>query len=419
MLEGWRDPLGTLSGEASSKTHSWLCFILGLGLWLGGTASVWPQTTYTVDASAGNDAHPGTAALPFRSIAKAALVAVHPGDQVLVKPGVYPEPVIVAGAGTSQRPIVFQSEVPGAAVITGPIQPQQWPGDHHVGAGATVNHDITWRGFAVAGGQTFFQLRAAEGWRLDQMTFGGGGQNGINIRAHRVIVERSTFQDLLGHAIVAVSGRRIIIRHNQIRRINTAGTYEPATSAVTKFLQTDGLLIEYNLSEENVGPGLWLDWENTNYTIRHNIVRNNTGKTHSWEGPGIWAEISQGPGVIESNTIAGNSGAGIGVLESPRVTVRKNTITGGYACIELRNLDRGPSGLHIHSVTMLHNTCTNAGAGIVSSIGNWKGFDMKASNVVIDQNTYSLPSQRPVVSWLGTRTFTRAETCAKLGLECR
>jgi Right handed beta helix region len=413
----WRDPLGTLSVETSSKTHSWLCFILGLGLWLSGTVSVWPQTTYTVDASVGNDAHPGTAALPFRSIAKAALAAVHPGDNVLVKPGVYPEPVIIAGAGTSQHPVIFRSEIPGAAIITGHIQPQGWPGDHAMGAGATQNHDITWRGFAVAGGQSYFQLRAAEGWHIDRMTF-GGGQNGINIRAHRVIVENSTFRDLIGHAVVAVGGHHIIIRHNHIHRINTAGIYNPANSAVTKFLQTNGLLIEKNLSEDNVGPGFWLDWENTNYTIRYNVVKNNKGKTAAWQGPGIWTEINPGPGLIEYNTISGNSGAGIGVLESPRVTVQKNTITGGYACIELRNLDRGSAGLHIHSATLRHNTCTNAGAGIVSSIGNWKGFDMKASNVVIDQNTYSLPSQRPVVSWLGTRTFTRAETCAKLGLEC-
>jgi hypothetical protein len=80
------------------------------------------------------------------------------------------------------------------------------------------------------------------------------------------------------------------------------------------------------------------------------------------------------------------------VLESPRVTAQKNTIAGGYACIELRNLDRGSADLRIHDVTILHNTCTNAGAGIKSSIGNWTGFDVKTSKVVIDQNTYILPS---------------------------
>jgi parallel beta-helix repeat protein len=398
--------------------HSWLYVILWLGLWLGGAASVWPQTTYIVDAKAGNDANPGTTALPFRSIAKAALVAIRPGDTVRVKPGVYAEPIIVAGAGTPQHPVIFQSEIPGAAMITGNIQPRQWPGDDATGAGATQNHDITWRGFVMTGGKAYFQLRAAEGWHIDQMAFGSSGQNGINIRAHRVIVENSSFQDLIGHAIVAVGGHHIVIRRNHIRHINAAGTYSPANSAVTKFLETDGLLIEENLSEDNVGPGLWLDYKNTNYTIHHNIVKNNRGKTSAWEGPGIWIEINPGPGVIEDNTISGNSGAGIGVLESSRVTVRKNTITGGYACIELRNLDRGSADLHIHDATIRHNTCSNAGAGIATSVGNWTGFDMKASNVVIDQNTFTLPSSSPVASWLGTKASTKAETCTKLGFEC-
>jgi Right handed beta helix region len=174
--------------------------------------------------------------LPFRSLAKAALVAVHPGDTVRVKPGVYAAPVIVAGAGTPQHPVIFRNEIPGAAMITGNIQPQKWPGDHVSGASATQNHDITWRGSAVTGGPSIFQLRATEGWHIDRMTFGGGGQNGINIRAHRAIIENSKFEDLLGHAIVAAGGRNIIIRHNHIRRINSAGTYDPANSAATKSL---------------------------------------------------------------------------------------------------------------------------------------------------------------------------------------
>ena len=88
--------------------HPWFYVSFWLVLWLGSAVSVWGQTTYMVDAKAGNDANPGTAALPFRSIAKAALVAVHPGDTVRVKPGVYAEPVIVAGAGTPQQPMIFQ-----------------------------------------------------------------------------------------------------------------------------------------------------------------------------------------------------------------------------------------------------------------------------------------------------------------------
>jgi Right handed beta helix region len=382
-----------------------------------GGHSLSAAATYVVDAAAGHDASPGTARQPFRSIAKAAQVAVSPGDRVIVRRGLYPDPVQVAGAGTPEAPITFVSEPLGAAVISGWVQPAHWLGDHDDRAAATQNHDVTWRGFTFTGGVSLFQLRAGEGWIIEDAVFGGRGINGLNIRAHRVTVRRSRFEDLHQHAIVASGGRDVVIRQNTIQRINAAGAADPANSAVTKFIGTERLLVEGNTSQDNVGAGLWLDYQNRHYRIRHNRIRRNRGRTEIWQGPGMWIELSPGPGVIADNTLEDNTGAGIGMLESPGVTVQRNTIQGGYACIEVRNLPRGRD-FTIRDALITDNTCRAAGSGIRSSVGDWVGFNIQAAKVTVDKNHYDLPATSPVADWLGVQTFTRSETCERLSWEC-
>lgn len=65
--------------------------------------------------------HPGgdgSASRPFRHIQQAAEAAC-PGDEILVAPGIYREWVNPIRGGTAQQPIVYRSQKPGAAVITG------------------------------------------------------------------------------------------------------------------------------------------------------------------------------------------------------------------------------------------------------------------------------------------------------------
>ncbi len=60
----------------------------------------------------------GTSAAPFGTIQAAANVA-KAGDVVLVAPGTYRETVRVSHSGTAQAPIVFMSQQPGQAVVSG------------------------------------------------------------------------------------------------------------------------------------------------------------------------------------------------------------------------------------------------------------------------------------------------------------
>lgn len=72
---------------------------------------------YHVNANASRDGD-GSRAMPFRRIDDAARVAVA-GDEIVVAPGVYREKVTPRHAGTPDARIVYRSEVPLGAVITG------------------------------------------------------------------------------------------------------------------------------------------------------------------------------------------------------------------------------------------------------------------------------------------------------------
>ena len=67
----------------------------------------------------------GSRKRPFRRIMDASRLA-EPGDEVLVMPGIYREEVQPVTAGTKNKPIVFRSVQPRAAVITGAEPAKGW-----------------------------------------------------------------------------------------------------------------------------------------------------------------------------------------------------------------------------------------------------------------------------------------------------
>ncbi len=79
---------------------------------------------YYVNAAASRDGN-GSREMPFRHIDDAARVA-RPGDEVSVAPGVYREYVNPRCAGTEEAPIVYRSEQPLGAVITGSEALKGW-----------------------------------------------------------------------------------------------------------------------------------------------------------------------------------------------------------------------------------------------------------------------------------------------------
>ena len=73
----------------------------------------------------GSDQASGTAVQPFRTISRAAALAM-PGDTVTVHAGVYREWVNPANGGTEEHRIVYQSAGDGEVVITGAEPVSDW-----------------------------------------------------------------------------------------------------------------------------------------------------------------------------------------------------------------------------------------------------------------------------------------------------
>lgn len=67
----------------------------------------------------------GSQERPFQTISEAAKIA-SAGDEVIAAPGVYREYVNPLNAGTEEAPIIYRSEVMGAAVITGAEEVKDW-----------------------------------------------------------------------------------------------------------------------------------------------------------------------------------------------------------------------------------------------------------------------------------------------------
>ena len=67
----------------------------------------------------------GTQAAPFKTIQEAANIAM-PGDEIIVLPGIYREHVNPIHAGREEARIVYRSEVPLGAVITGAEEIKGW-----------------------------------------------------------------------------------------------------------------------------------------------------------------------------------------------------------------------------------------------------------------------------------------------------
>ena len=79
---------------------------------------------YYVNIQAGREGN-GSKETPFRHIDDAAKVA-RPGDKVIVAPGIYREKVTPVFAGTEENRIVYRSEKPLGAVITGSEEAKGW-----------------------------------------------------------------------------------------------------------------------------------------------------------------------------------------------------------------------------------------------------------------------------------------------------
>ena len=101
------------------------------GMWLGllviSMATAAPGGTCYVSTK-GSDENPGSETKPLRTVQKAASLA-RAGDTILVRGGVYPEPVVLRFSGQGDKPIVLKN-YPGERPVIQPGELGKQPPGH-------------------------------------------------------------------------------------------------------------------------------------------------------------------------------------------------------------------------------------------------------------------------------------------------
>ncbi len=186
-----------------------------------------------------------------------------------------------------------------------------------------------------------------------------------------------------------------------------------------KFTKTHKLRVMNHISHDNTGPGLWLDFENTDYSITDSTFYGNHGLAHDWEGSGITIEISGGPGTISGNTIYSNTGAGILLAESLQVNVDHNTFAGNESGIELRSME-GRGTYRIEKDTIANNRFKDWRSGaIVTSLGKWDFNSLGDRGLIIGPNLFdpaASASNHPLLEW-GGQSIPDLASAASHGFE--
>lgn len=202
-----------------------------------------------------------------------------------------------------------------------------------------------------------------------------------------------------GQLGIGGGGTNFTVQSNQIYNNNSAGYSYYWEAGGAKFAYATTVMVEYNYSFANGGPGLWND-------INCEGVTYNENETYDNIEAGILSEISTNI-TVKGNYIFDDGfnpsgtgpwwGAGILIVDSSTVSVYSNTVVncmnGIVGLIESRG--EGPNGqpYELQNVSVEGNTITQAtgtAAGIAidgSGVGNAVYTSM--NNIFLD-NTYRL-----------------------------
>jgi hypothetical protein len=195
-------------------------------------------------ASSGDDANPGTREAPWRSLERAN-EALQPGDSAVFLPGEYSGSIAPARSGTADAPIVYRSEQPLAATLTG-------------GAGISAMQ---------------FSDRAhvlIEGFRIDPGRAGGW-----------VNVGDSSHLTIGGCVMRDAAPTAVIARSEQVRLLDNVFSKDRVTGNMWGITECSHVLIEGN-SFERVGHSPMQITVSNYVVVRANSFQNPWGRNYEF-----------------------------------------------------------------------------------------------------------------------------------------
>jgi parallel beta-helix repeat protein len=165
----------------------------------------------------------------------------------------------------------------------------------------------------------------------------------------------------------------VLVQDTISRRNNTSGVGGGSEGGGGKWTRADGLLLERYNGYDNDGPGIWLDIENINVTIRDSALHHNYSLyrkdgSSKIDGIGMFLEISgvvadnrgnvvgQGRILVEDNLVYDNERQGVLVYATRNVTLRNNVFSSNDVSFK----DQRPTPHENRDVTIVGNRFQNA-----------------------------------------------------------
>lgn len=229
----------------------------------------------------GNDANPGTASAPFRTITKASSIAL-PGDVVSVRGGVYSEAVSIRAKGTASARITFRSYPGERAILDG-----TGLGASTIVVNLSATEYVDFTGFEVRNAPFIaVNVRNTRFTRVANNEIHHSWRNAIYVGADTLmgstdtVVENNVAHDNVlenqGHSMSGGWAGTIVVSKTNRATVRGNRVYRNDGEALIALL-SDNVSITGNEAFDNFSQGVFLD--NAQYTtVERNFIYS-TGNT--------------------------------------------------------------------------------------------------------------------------------------------
>ncbi len=417
-------------------------------------------TTFTVDGASPvcSDTGPGSAATPLCTIGAATKMAVAPGDEVLVRPGVYREQVTPTASGTASAPIVYAAANSGVVVLGtqdlsdpagwtststsawshsfDPVSaPTQvfWDGQRLLRAGSATSTNAGSYYYDGTAHQLYVDVGGADpadGHTVEAgaFTYGFKLRNLSNVVVEGFVLEgqNASGVDVEGSSAMTVTGVEA----------RNAGSYGVALSAVT-----GPSSVTHSLADHNASIGIKLSGGTTGVSVDHDVSHDNglhgislqnapantvaDDVTYANASPsgrvatGIDVEQASTDVTIEDNTSYGNQDSGIQVYNGATgALVRRNVSYDngdhGLDCLNSPNetvvgnssVGNLTAGINLEGTctggTVFDNISVDNGLNSPRSVGDIRVDATAIQGATVDYNLVYLTSAGVPYAWGGT-----------------
>lgn len=331
----------------NKKTYRIMSFILALMLFLGEYANVsasapssgqMPQSSkiYYVNPT-GNDANPGTATAPFKTLTKGASVLVA-GDTLIVT-GTFNQTLVISNSGTANAPI---NVIGNAAILN--MNGAQGNGIKIIGNYINIS------GFEVKGTMSHGVLISGENIKFENSSVhhsvlengsgtcsGAGGWGSaikVMIGGENVVIRGNTVYENCGEGIGVTRGVNVLVENNTVRDNYSVNIYldnSPYTTAQKNNVTCTGTYLRDGRNATGIAVAEeeysgWGAQRHDNYVLNNFVAGCYDGIT-SWQ-----PEVDGGKlinAVISGNTVASGTRRSIYISsENQNVLIANNTLFG-------------------------------------------------------------------------------------------